>query len=250
MPYVEETCEAGVTLEICRYHSYRHHAPGEKRATKENETSESQKKVNQRKAEKELRRLMNANFQDGDLLVRLDFFKEKRPPDSTAMQEAMKKMIRRLRTKCRKNHKELKYIYVKEAGSRGGRHVHMMMSKVDTDILREVWPYGGIHVDPLISNGQYAKIAAYFIKYAERTEKTEGKLLGKRWYGSRNLTKPKVRKRIISAKTFRREIRERKGYILDKDSVQSGISAITGYEYFSYTLIRTDKEGGGGIDGS
>ena len=77
MPYIEEVCVAGKTIEVNKYYSYRHHSKGEKRGKKENPTSEAQKKVNQRKASKELRRLMNANFEDGDLLVRLDFFKEK-----------------------------------------------------------------------------------------------------------------------------------------------------------------------------
>ena len=121
----------------------------------------------------------------------------------------------------------------------------MVMTKCDTEILRKCWPHGGIHIDPLNSNGQYSRIAAYFMKYAGRSEKTLGKLVGKRWYSSTNLVKPKVIKKVIAASRFRREARPRKGYYVDKDSIRSGISEQTGYEFFSYTLIKTDKEGQG-----
>lgn len=242
MPYIEEICVAGKTIEVSKYYSYRNYSRGEKRQTKNEPTSETQKKVNQRKAGKKLRRLMNANFHDGDMLVRFDFFKEQAPGGSEQMQSMMQRFIRKLRVEFKKLDKVLKYIYVKEVGKRGGRHVHMMISKCDTDILRKCWPHGGIHVDPLISNGQYRKIAEYFIKYASRTEETEGKLIGKRWYPSRNLERPKVKKRIVSAHFFRRKIKNIAGYFLEKDSVNYGISEETGFEYFSYTLIKADQQ--------
>lgn len=246
MPYIEEICVAGKTIEVSKYYSYRHHSKGEKRQTKDEPTSEAQKKVNQREAAKKLRRVMNTNFRDGDLLVRLDFFREQSPDGSNQMQSMMQKFIRKLRAEFKKLGKELKYIYVKEIGRRGGRHVHMVMSKCDTDILRKCWPHGGIHVDPLISNGQYRKIAEYFIKYAAKTEETEGKLIGKRWNPSKNLERPKVKKRIVSAHSFRRQVKTVDGYFLEKDSLYFGISEETGFEYFSYTLIKADQQLRGG----
>lgn len=249
MPYIKEVCVAGDTIEINKYYSVRYHSKGEKRDPKVNRTSEAQKRVNQRKASRDLRRLMNTNFKDGDLLVRLDFHKVETPNGSIDMQALMSKSIRKLRAEFKKRGRPLKYIYVKEIGPRGGRHIHLMISKCSTDVLMKCWPYGGIHVDPLISKGQYSKVAEYFIKYAAKTEETEGQLIGKRWYASRNLEKPKISKHIISANTFRKEARCKKGYEVDKDSVREGISGFTGYEYFSYTLIkqqRIDKEGAGG----
>lgn len=246
MPHIKATCVAGKTIEIDKYYSPRCHKKGEKRAPKEKITSEAQRRINLRKAIKTLRRLMNHNFCDGDYLVRLDFFRQQSPAGSEQMQELMKAFIRKLRTQFRKNDMELKYVYVKEIGPRGGRHVHMMMSKCDLDMIRKCWPYGGIHVDPLNTNGQYRKVAEYFVKYSSRTEETEGRLIGKRWYASRNLARPLVKKRIISANSFRKQVKVKNGYILDKDSVQNGISEITGYEYFSYTLIKADTQLRGG----
>ncbi len=246
MPYIEEVCVAGKTIEVNKYYSYRYHCKGEKRGIKTKPTSEAQKRVNLRKAAKELRGLMNANFIDGDLLIRLDFFREHFPDGSKMMQSMMQAFIRKLRAEFKKLGRELKYIYVKEVGPRGGRHVHMIMSKCDTDILRRCWPHGGIHVDPLISNGQYRKIADYFIKYAAKTEETEGKIIGKRWYGSKNLARPLIQKRIVTANTFRKKVKVKPGYYLEKDTVREGVSELTGFEYFSYTLIKADQQSRGG----
>lgn len=246
MPYIKEVCVAGKTIEVSKYYSVKWHCVGEKREPREKDITEAQKKVNQRIAAKTLRRLLNTNFEDGDLLVRLDFSREKYPTDSEAMQEMISKAVRKMRNEFKKSCQELKYVYVKEIGPRGGKHIHMVMSKCSTELIRKCWPHGGIHIDPLISNGQYSKIADYFIKYAAKTEATEGELVGKRWYASRNLKRPKITKKIIMANKFRKEMKAKNGYIVDKDSVRSGVSELTGFEYFAYTMIRTDKEGGGG----
>ena len=244
MPYMIEICEAGDIIEVCKYYTYRAKGTGEKRARKEKPTSEAQKRVNQRKQEKELRRLMAENFKNGDVLVRLDF--AKRPAGSKEMQTLIGKALRKLRDAYKKERKQLKYIYVKEVGPRGGRHVHMLLAREEMDVLKlmvKCWPYGGIHVDPWTTGPNFAKLAAYFIKYAAKTEETEGKLIGKRWYPSKNLKKPKVRKYVIKSNRFRETVREKKGYTLDKESVQSGVSDYTGFRYFTYTLIKTGDSG-------
>lgn len=238
MAYIEEICICGRVEERRKYYDARSHPPGEHREKKGKPTSEAQKKVNRRKAERELRRLMNANFEDGDYLVRLDFFKENVPPDGKRMQDLMNKALRKLRAEYKKAGKVLKYIYVKEIGPRGGRHVHMVMNRCDIELIRKCWPYGGIHIDPLNSNGQYKKIASYFMKYADRTAATEGKLIGKRYYPSRSLKKPVIKKRKIRAQRYREVIKVPEGYVLDKETVISGISELTGYAYFEYSLIR------------
>ena len=58
MPYVIEVCVAGGTMEICRYYTPRIGVKGEKREKREKLTPEAQKRVNQRLAEKTLRRTM------------------------------------------------------------------------------------------------------------------------------------------------------------------------------------------------
>lgn len=241
MPYVEEVCKAGLTIEVSKYFTFRTHGKGVKRSPNMDKTPEAMRKNNQRRAGIRLRRLLNTNFQDGDYLVRLDFHKWK-PIDSVEMQHMIATALRRLKRIYQQNGTALKYVYVKEVGSRGGRHIHMVINRIDTEIIRKWWEYGGIHIDPLNTQGQYERIAEYFIKYAYTTEKTEGKLIGKRWYASQNLQEPIIKKRIIKAETFKQNIKSKNGFYLDKSSVKGGISEITGYEYFSYTLIKRPQD--------
>lgn len=237
MPYIREVCVAGRTIEISKYFTYRFHRSETERRPKEEPTSEAVQRINNRNAIKRLRRILNTNFEDGDYLIRLDFQKVT-VKGSEEMQTLTAKALRKIKTAYKRAGLPIKYVYVKEIGKRGSRHLHMVLSKGPIDLIQKNWPYGYIHVDPLSSEGQYSKIAEYFVKYALKTEETEGKLIGKRWYGSRNLKKPRITKKIISAKDFLREARPRKGYYLDKNSIQSGISELTGYEFYSYTLIK------------
>ena len=240
MSYVKLTVKAGKTVEVKKYYTYLYHNPGG-REKRTQPTPESQRKLNQRKAADNLRWILNENFEDGDLLLTFTF-KENPPENSEEMQKIMAKFFRRLRTA----NKDVKYVYVKEIGPRGSRHAHAVITYTELKILKKFWPYGSIQAEQLYTNGQYRKIAEYFIKYAAKTEQTEGALTGKRWYGSRNLSKPKITKKKISSKEFREEARIPKGIYLEKDSEIKGISEFTGFEYYGYTMIRTDKEGGGG----
>jgi hypothetical protein len=242
MSYVLEVCICGRVIETRKYFDARAHPPGEKREPKKKVTSEAQYEINRRKAERDLRRLMNTNFRDGDFLVRLDFFKEDRP-DGSMMQEMVRKFLRRMREALKRIGQELKYIYVIEIGPRGGRHVHLMISRCELELIRKCWTHGGIHIDPLNSGGQYKKIAAYFIKYSERTRQTEGQLVGRRWNPSRNLKKPIIKKRRIGAKRYRENIRVPEGYVLDQESVVYGVADYSGYAYFSYSVIDIRRSG-------
>ncbi len=242
MPYILEKCVAGKTIEYRKYYAIKAHPRESGGISKEKADPEKVAKDRQRRAEINLRRLMNANFKDGDYLVTMDYFRNI-PKDSKEMQKGMQSFIRRIKYKFDKEKKLLKYIYVKEVGPKGSRHIHLMLNQCPIEWIRESWKAGGIHINPLYSQGQYAQIASYFIKYSKKTEETEGKLIGKRWYGSRTLIKPRITKRIIKANRYSEKIKHKKGFFLDKSSVESGVN-IFGYSFFAYTLIQIPKEGG------
>ena len=232
MSYIEKTVIAGVTIEKKKYYSYKFHNTGA-RGEKKNETPEAQKKLNQKRAGDRLRWLLNTNFQDGDLLATFSFHIHP-PNDSKEMQAFMSKAIR----KMRRLNPDLKYVYVKEIGPKGSRHVHAVIKGLELSQIKSCWEYGSVQGEILYSGGQYRKIAEYFIKYAAKTEQTEGALIGKRWYSSQNLAKPKIKKKIISAREFRKEAHVPRGYSLEKDSEYYGISEYTGYEFYTYTLVK------------
>ena len=241
MPYIKEICRAGKTEEVCKYYSARfgRRGPREKR---KKPTPEAGIRANIRKQEKDLRRLMNHNFEDGvDALVTWSFNRDKAPKDYQEMLKRTQTLVRRLRKRYRQDGIILRYIYTMEIGPKGSRHIHMMISNAEPLRLMGCWGWGPVDVKPLYSDGQYAKIAAYFLKYALKTEETEGIKLGRKWNPSKNLKRPPVTKTIVSAATFREEVQERKGYYIDKDSITSGIHDVTGCAFLAYTYISLTK---------
>lgn len=84
-----------------------------------------------------------------------------------------------------------------------------MMNKIDTEILQKAWykAYAGhnrVKVFPLDDSGNYAKLAAYFIKYSDKHLKDgdSGKLQGKRWAASKNLVRPEPVYEIVTQRAW------------------------------------------------
>ena len=251
MPYILEICEAGKITEVSKYHSARFpgRVKGEQRGKRVEASQETQRRINQRLAAKRLRWLLNANFQDGDYLLTFTYRPEERPSDSKEMGKDISRSIRKLRRFFDRHGAEMKYVYVKEIGKRGAAHIHMVLNRCGdgsiTDILRECWDKGYVKVELLGSNGQYAAVAEYFIKYAEKTVETEGKLTGKRWNPSRNLVHPKPVKKVIrNVRSFYTAVKVPAGYYLEPDSVLQGFTR-EGFDYFSYSLHKIDRKNKG-----
>lgn len=252
MPYVKRTTVAGKTVEVEYYYTSQYNKKGCSRSEKVKATPEQQKKVNTRQAERKLRILMNANFGMGDYHVVLDYIRHKGEPDRT--KEEMKKDIQVFLRECRKLYREagieLKYIHVMEIGSKGARHHHLVMNKIDTEILQKAWykAYAGhnrVKVFPLDDSGNYAKLAAYFIKYSDKhlEDGDSGKLQGKRWAASKNLVRPEPVYEIVTQRAwFRCEAKAKKGYYVDKDSIAKGTADpdYYGYGWFRYTMIKLE----------
>ena len=241
MPYIKRTCRAGKTKNFCFYYSPRYHPPGEKREQQGSVTSEAQKKVNRRLAERTLTELMNANFSDNDLYITWHYKKECRPDGKEELRTQIRKLLRKLRNLYKKAEKVLKYIWVAEVGKRGAAHIHMVLTGYENiKALQSLWTYGHINVQPLDSSGRYRKLAEYFIKYSDVTINTDQELQGKRYNCSRNLIRPIARVRPVTyKKRYSQNIKIPTGYYLDKGSVREGINDITGYSFFCYTIVKT-----------
>lgn len=247
MPYVESICRAGRTIEIERYYTTRYGCRGQTRADRCKPTPEEQVKINNRQAEKKLRRLINANYGHGDFHLVLSYQRARGDPHRTAdeMKDDIQKFLRALRKEYKAQGLELKYIHVAEVGERGARHHHLVTNKSDTEAIQRCWPHGRIHINPLDATGNYALLASYLIKYSSKTIGTDEKLQGKRWNASKNLTHPVPAVRVISErqwyKTEAKVPHRFKGkYYIDQDSVSVGIHSpeYSGYGYFRFTLVQ------------
>lgn len=251
MPYVERVTRAGKTIEIERYFTSRYKKRGIKRGDKVKPTREEQKKVNTREAERKLRILLNANFGYGDFHLELDYIRKK--GEDPRSKEQMRQDIDIFLRECRKEYKkagiEFKYVHVMEIGQKGARHHHLVINKIDTEILQRCWykAYEGhnrIKVFPLDDTGNYAKLASYFIKYTDKHRTAaDGALQGKRWNASKNLIRPESEIKIINDREwFRTEPVAPKGYYIDQDSVEKGVHSpeYYGYGYMRYRLVKLE----------
>lgn len=165
-----------------------------KRAKRKKETTPARKALNEKKAQNHYVRVANLNFGKEDFSLELTFAPGNLPKTIKASEQETANYIRRCKREVEKRHgkkaaQKIKYMYVvsnrDEEGNKVRKHVHVLISGVDRDILKEKWTAGRINIDDLQpdENGIEGK-ARYMIKQAG-----SGK---KRWIGSRNLKKPEV----------------------------------------------------------
>ena len=111
-------------------------------------------------------------------------------------------------------------------------------------LLQEIWPHGGMYLEPLRSDRNYRKLAEYFIEYSEKTRKTFGGKQAGRYNPSKNLVHPEFKKRRRRKRTFSApEIQVPAGWYLDKGSVQEWVTE-AGYKHLYYLIVKLPEKGG------
>ncbi len=245
--YREITYKAGATKEIIRYYP-KGTRKGITRGPIRKKTREEIREANRRMAQRELERIMNANFRPGDWHVTLTYRKELRPTPEEA-RDTLKKFLGKLRRRYRKNGFELKYIVATEYLSKHIHH-HLVVNAVNTgkettaDMIRELWTdrsTGGIRGNPkfvqLYDNGEYSQLASYLIKETDRTFRSEGSAVGQRYSCSRNLVHPQKQVKDKPNKTWKKEPQPSKGYYILQDSLYNGFDRM-GYPYQRYVQVK------------
>ena len=158
--------------------------PGARRG-KYRETSEIQKKLNERKSTERLTWLIHANFGKGDLALHLTYGDGCVPESEEAFERDVKNYIRRIGRIYKKAGIYLKYVYVTEYSETGRAHVHMILSGgVDRDVLEGAWGMGRCNADRLQFNECGIVDLAKYITKSERAK------YRRRYVTSRNLCKP------------------------------------------------------------
>lgn len=235
MYYITEYT-AGRTIDVHRTFSKRYG----KHYTREGASSAtvpSVQEYNTKIAERKLARILNENFVPNDIYLTLTYAKDRRPTPEEAKKQ-IKAFLRKLRKIFRDEGRELKYVWTTAYGERGAIHHHLVISTIDTRKLRPLWPHGGSHAECLYDNGEYSGLASYICRQA-KIGLTEGEKLGARkWSGSRNLIIPPPRRREVTAATWREPPKPKPGYIIDVDSIDDGISPVSGIPYLFYRMIR------------
>ena len=245
MPYVHRTVKAGPVVEHYKYHSSRIHTKNVKRSLNSGGTTSAQEKVNERLAIQKLRWRLNANFRPGDYHLVLHYFDKSR--EFLSCKDDLKALLKSLRRKCAQLGIPLKYIAVTETKRMTNIHHHIVINKMDLQIIADIWERiagsGGVSLRPLDKRGNHAKLAAYLIKESRSTMERyrELGLRGKRYSASRNLIIPEPHYEIISASGWRKDPRARRGASLykfdDGSTTRAGWHEVSGYPYQEYYEI-------------
>ncbi len=163
--YREKRYYSGNYLEIDIYPVF---AKAGARRKKYKPTSECQKILNRKNAEKKLIRLMNTNFTENDYKIELTYREDTLPTDDDAALRELRNFLRRLkRLRKKMGLPELRYIAVTEKGAKKGRYHHHLVISGDLDIkeIRNVWSRGIVHFSPLEFNEDGIEgLARYHIK--------------------------------------------------------------------------------------
>lgn len=155
----------------------------------------SQMDANLKAAIREATRILNANFfyEDGDLLVTLSFADKALPATrDEAWQIVGQKLLRKLRPLAKKRGRPLK-IFGLPSDMDGQTketervHVHLVLSGVTMDEVRETWaPYGLTDCRTIRKEKSHARLAAYLLAQC-RCVPDE-----KKWHTSRNLERTRL----------------------------------------------------------
>ena len=228
---------AGQTIEVQKTYTARQ-APRNVKADAESHrpTREAVQKYNQKLAERELARILNANFQPRDLHLVLTYRRGERPDEAGAKRD-LDNFIERARRYYRKRGKEFKWVATTARGERGALHHHLIISRMDVLDLPQLWS-GGYHYTPLYRYPDYTALAVYIAHQNRSVLTGDGVIRRRRWSGSKNLVRPKPEVKQVDAKTWREPPKPVKGYIISPESIDAGINPVTGIPYLFYRMVR------------
>lgn len=192
--YRVKRIQAGDTLEIEGFPIWSTAATAGEARRQSEKHREAVRQVNMRNQQKNLRRLMNANFGKGDILLTLTYAPGQQPGSDQQAQKDIRNYLRRLRHKREKlGLPELKYIYITETthGPAGTKHHHHLIVNggISRDEVERVWQKG-------IANARSAQPDAFALSgwahYMTKQKATQEKAYHRGFACSKNLRKPKI----------------------------------------------------------
>lgn len=255
MPYIQTEVTAGKVRYVRKSYTAAHHPRGT-RAKKENQTKDAQKRVNQRQREITLWLRIEANFGHGDSHTALHYFRGSEPEDIAQAEADLTAAIKRAGLVAKRQGVPFRWIAVTETKGTGRDiwHHHVIVNREARDILWDAWEWtlarhgrqGKASDSRIDQRPCHRQIAAYLLKHSEVTAdlwRELGKTSKSRWRASRNLVVPKAVRRIVTANTWAREPKARKGCYLLKTETGAdyacGVNEMTGWPWMEYVEVLT-----------
>lgn len=239
--YIKKIYDMGWVIDVEKHYPGNYGAPGMKRQPKRKRTPEEIEKQNQKNKEKKLQRIILTNFKKGDWHLTLKYRPRDRPESWEEAKKQVRKFIDKMRAAYKKAGIPFKWIMITEKGKKGQiLHHHLIIEDITKELntvklVKELWTHGNTWWVDLYEDGEYKNLAEYIVK--KETKEEDGWCSYSR---SRNLKKPKEKKKPIRRKRWSKEPKPKKGFYIIKDSVVNGINPVTGYPYQHYSMRRLD----------
>ena len=196
MGYKRRTTKAGPRLEAEIYPVFGAERKNQIREARKNRTPEKQRRLNEQRAKHRLVLLIDTNFGEGDYHLTLTYAGE--APDLDRCKKDIRNFIDRVkRLRARRGLGELKYIYAIGNDGKARIHVHMIMNGgIPRDELEAMWAKGRTNLVKLQPDEHGLQgIANYLFRQNAEAKNTGDYAWQKTWVPSRNLKRPKTRKR-------------------------------------------------------
>ena len=235
--FYRDTIVAGKTIIRTLKAVARVNTETQKRRPKTNPTSEAVRKINFRNAVKVLTAKLNHNFKPGDYHLVLTYARPLAPAEA---KKQLEKFIRNVRGYCKRNGIEFKWVAVTEY-EHSRIHHHLVMTKIDLDIIDKHWKHGYEYPVLLDDSGNYYRLAEYLLKETEKTFRNDNSPQKRRYSCSRNVVMPEVKRERIAGREVYQDIRVPKGYSVDEDTVRKYEHAILRVECMEYIMVCDDE---------
>lgn len=196
MGYKRRTTKAGPRLEAEVYPVFGREERGKLREAKQNQTPEKQRKLNERRSEHKLMLLADTNFGEDDYHLTLTYAGD--PPELPRCRKDIKNFLARVkRLREKRGLSELKYIYSIGDDSRARIHVHMLINGgIPREELEEIWGHGRTNAYKLQPDEHGLQGISNYLFRQNAEKKHAGGMPGRKtWVASRNLKRPKGRKK-------------------------------------------------------
>ena len=178
----ERIIVAGDRMEVSVYPVFQN--PGQRRS-RCRESSEVQKRLNERNSWNQLTRIAYANFSERDLVLHLTY--EQEPESMEEGSRMLDNYLKKLRRRYQKAGIEMKYIKRTERGAKSGRvHHHLFLTGgIDRDEIEQLWSHGRCNSRRLQFGDDGIDGLSSYIAGAGKLRDTY-----RRWSCSRNCVRP------------------------------------------------------------
>ena len=194
---------------------------------------------NEREAGKNLARLLNCNFDKGDLWVTLTYPTE--PESWEEAEDNLRRFIRKLKREYeRKTGKKLRYVFSHGKKGKDGMptrmHHHLVLPAMDYEIITQLWPADDVTYRKLDGRGDYTGVARYMIQNAGHDIPGAQK-----YHPSRGLKKPVYTEPVPVFKTSERIRVPREAKVQERAEWQDMETGMFG-AYVRYTRPRRGND--------